>query len=140
MGNNAQGYQLLGLGSSSSKMPLLEFSNPGIVSDRKCCSLAKRPFQVGISLLGASTSFANPTRLGDTRNYTSIRTKLLCTLKTVDVPRLIQNGQRQNLANAGDCLQQFKVPIIIHRAENYAQCSRCWSNCSSVKLLIAACE
>ena len=48
MGNNAQGYQLLGLGSSSSKMVLPEFSNPGVVSDRngkmigrkdRCCVL-----------------------------------------------------------------------------------------------------
>ena len=91
MGNDAQGYQFFGPGSSSGKMALPKFSNPGVVSDRKCCSLAKRPFQVGISLLRASTSFTDPTGLSDTGNHSSIWAKVLCTLETLDVTRLIQN-------------------------------------------------
>src|SRR4030095_14604395 len=85
-----------------------EFLSFGVVAEKQDSRFREGPLEVNVADLFAGEPIVFPSRLATALDETTIGDKLLHTGETRDVMNLVENGQGQDLADAGDGAEQIE--------------------------------
>jgi hypothetical protein len=101
------GFSMLAL------QPSHEFLSFRVVAEKQDSRFRKGPLEMNVADLFAGEAIVFPGRLATALDETTVGDKLLHTREAGDVMDLVEDGQSQDLADAGDRTEQVERVMIL---------------------------
>src|SRR5262245_37373426 len=90
-----------------------QFLSFRVVAEKQDRGFREGPLEVNVANLFAGESIVLPGRLTTALHQTTVGDKLLYTREATDVVNFVENGQGQDLTDAGDRAEQVEGVVIL---------------------------